>query len=428
MFTIVYTHRREKLPPGAANVTLLRWLTATMFFMLAVTTDAVGVIIPEAIRQHSLSMTAASAFHYATMGAVAITGIALGFLADRLGRKAIITIGLTIFGTACCLFAIGSRFEYFVVLLVASGCAIALFKIGALALLGDISTSTSNHTSNMNTLEGFAALGSIMGPAVITYFLAVGISWKYLYFFIGIFCLLLMLANLSARYPSAHGSQARRSPETPISLAQALHMLNSPHVLGLSMVIALYVATEVAVIVWMPTFLGDYHGSASGFAVYALTGFFMLRAAGRFFGAWILRQYAWQVVLLGASLAIAGCYLGSMVFGVGAAVYLLPLSGLFMSVIYPTLNSKGISCVPKSQHGSVAGVILFFTAVGAALSPLIMGAVSDFFGHVKYGFYLASGFSGLFSLCMLYNWLYNPTQALLQQSDSHEYQTHSTSR
>ena len=30
-----------------------------------------------------------------------------------------------------------------------------------------------------------------------------------------------------------------------------------------------------------------------------------------------------------------------------------------MSIMYPTLNSKGISCFPKSQHGAAAGVILF---------------------------------------------------------------------
>ena len=48
-----------------------------------------------------------------------------------------------------------------------------------------------------------------------------------------------------------------------------------------------------------------------------------------------------------------------------------------MSIMYPTLNSKGISCFPKSQHGAAAGVILFFTAAAAALGPLAMAAVSD---------------------------------------------------
>ena len=68
---------------------------------------------------------------------------------------------------------------------------------------------------------------------------------------------------------------------------------------------------------------------------------------------------------------------------------------LFMSVIYPTINSKGISCLPKSEHGAGAGVILFFTCLSAVLAPLAMGAVSDAMGGPKYGFVLATGFAAL---------------------------------
>jgi len=100
----------------------------------------------------------------------------------------------------------------------------------------------------------------------------------------------------------------------------------------------------------------------------------------------------------------------------------LPLSGLFMSVIYPTLNSKGISCFPKMQHGAVAGVILFFTAAGAAIGPLAMGAVSDLFGHdARMGFVLAACFSGLLFAGLLLNWIFNPTKKRLQQLDISEY-------
>jgi len=67
----------------------------------------------------------------------------------------------------------------------------------------------------------------------------------------------------------------------------------------------------------------------------------------------------------------------SVAGGMNWAVYLLPLSGLFMSVVYPTLNSKGISCLPKAEHGAAAGVILFFTCVSAVLAPLAIGAVAD---------------------------------------------------
>ncbi|HRH77293.1 MAG TPA: MFS transporter, partial [Cellvibrionaceae bacterium] len=94
-------------------------------------------------------------------------------------------------------------------------------------------------------------------------------------------------------------------------------------------------------------------------------------------------------------------------------VYLLPLSGLFMSMVYPTLNSKGISCFPKHRHGAIAGVLLFFTALAAALGPLAMALMGDYGGDVRFGFYLAAAFAlGLFAL-MAYNLWANPTAARL---------------
>jgi fucose permease len=134
-----------------------------------------------------------------------------------------------------------------------------------------------------------------------------------------------------------------------------------------------------------------------------------------------MERWRWTTVLVVFSGAILICFLGAMFGGADATVYLLALSGLFMSVIYPTLNSKGISCFPKAEHGAVAGVILFFTCAGAALGPLAMGAVSDMFGGLRAGFVLATAFAGLLFLGLFYNWIANPTRALLQQSDATEY-------
>jgi FHS family L-fucose permease-like MFS transporter len=115
------------------------------------------------------------------------------------------------------------------------------------------------------------------------------------------------------------------------------------------------------------------------------------------------------------------CFIGTVVGGPGAALYLLPASGLFMSIIYPSINSKGISCFPKSEHGAVAGVILFFTCISAVVGPLAMGAMSDAMGHPKYGFILATGFAGLLFAGLLVNWIFDPTHQLLKALDETEY-------
>jgi fucose permease len=398
------------------NVTLIKWLTYLMFLMFAMTSDAVGSVIPKIIEEFKLSLKAASAFHYVPMAAIALGAVMLGFMADRAGRKVTIICGLLLYGISSLLFAFGDSFGFFVVLLAFAGLGVSIFKVGALALVGDISKSTSEHTSLMNTVEGFFGVGAIIGPAIVALLLSRGLSWKYLYVFAACICALLIVISLSVRYPQTH-----KLSSTPINLTRTLKMMSNPYALGFSSLIMLYVAVEVAIYVWMPTYLQQYTGSATWLVAYALNIFFVLRAAGRFLGVWLLKHFAWNAVLSAFSFAIFCCFAGSLYGGVNSGVYLLPLSGLFMSVMYPTLNSKGISCFARDEHGAVAGVILFFTACAAAAGPLLMAAVSDSFGDIRHGFMLATVFAGLLFAGLLFNHLVNPARKRLQHLDQSEY-------
>jgi fucose permease len=398
------------------NLAAIKWLTYLMFMMFAMTTDSVGLIIPEVIEEFRLSMAAAGAFHYANMIAIALAAIFLGYLADKLGRKKTIILGLILFALNSYFFAAGNNFMFFIVLLAISGAAIGIFKTGALALVGDISRSTTEHTATMNTVEGFFGVGAIIGPAVVTWLLSRDFSWKWIYLIAGTICILLIVTALLVKYP-----KTVKSMDKPIDLKRTMGMMKDPYALGFSLGIFLYVAAECAIYVWMPTLFEGYTGSFIFVVAYATSIFFILRVIGRFMGAWVLARFNWTSVMALFSLAIFICFIGSMVGGLSYAVWLLPLSGLFMSMIYPTLNSKGISCFPKTEHGAVAGVILFFTCVAAAAGPWAMGYVSDRFGSPKYGFILATGFAGFLFVGTLLNWMSNPAAKRLAELDSSEY-------
>ena len=397
------------------NMAVVKTLTYLMFAMFAMTTDSVGIIIPEVIRTFQLSLTAAGTFQYATMAGIATAALLLGQLADRLGRRRSIIIGLTLFATASFLFAVGERFLFFAVLMGISGLAIGVFKTGALALIGDISTSTAQHTSIMNTAEGFFGVGAIVGPLILAQLLTAGLSWKWLYVIAGTMCVGLIVLAWLVRYP-----EAARSPEGS-GFRGTSRAIRNPYVLAFSMGVLLYVGVEAAIYVWMPTLLADYAGSTAWLATYSISVFFLLRAAGRFLGGWMLARVRWQTVLALCSGIILLCFIGSVTGGVGRAVFLLPASGLFMSVIYPTINSKGISCLPRTEHGAAAGVILFFTCVSAVLAPLAIGAVGDAFGDIAYGFWLATGFAALLFVGLLVNWLLDPTREVLEQLQLTDY-------
>src|SRR5204863_5875078 len=113
-----------------ANMAGLKILTYLMFAMFAMTTDSVGIIIPEIIKTFRLSLTAAGTFQYATMAGIALAGLFLGQLADKFGRRSTIILGLTLFAVASCLFVAGDSLSSFAVLLAISGVAIGVFKTG----------------------------------------------------------------------------------------------------------------------------------------------------------------------------------------------------------------------------------------------------------------------------------------------------------
>ena len=407
-------------PRPVAGSPFLKPLTYMMFMTFAMTTDSVGVIIPELIRRFHLSLAAAGAFHYASMAGIALAGLGLGALADRLGRKTTIVLGLSLFAATAFAVLAGHTFPYFVILLFVAGAAIGLFKTAALALIGDLSTSTAAHTRTMNRAEGFFGVGAILGPAIVTQLLVHGAPWTWLYFVAGTLCLLLTALALRARYP-----QPRQTHHTPTTAARTLKtlwtILSDPYGLAFSAGAMLYVGVETAIYVWMPTLLHAYSGPLGWLSAYALTAFFVLRAGGRFLGDRMLARLRWTTVLALASGAVLVCFAAALTGGVAVAVVALPASGLFMSVIYPTLNSKGISGFRKTEHGAIGGIILFFTCLSAIVSPLAMGLIADRTGNPASGFMLATGLAALLFAGLAVNALRDPSARRLGERDASEY-------
>ncbi len=393
-------------PTGSAALT---GLTCVMFLMFAMTTDSAGVIIPQIIRQFRIGLAEAGAFHYAVMAGIALSGLGLGFLADRLGRKVTILLGLGLYAVDACLFIAGDSFAGFFGLLFVSGAAVGIFKTGALALIGDLAPTARAHTRLMNLVEGCFGIGAIIGPAIVTQLILSGVSWRWLYLGVGLMGLVLFAIAASARYPAQ-----KHSEDAPASFSVSLRLLRDPHALAFSLAAMVYVGVEAAIYVWMPTLLAGYHGSLAVLALYALPVFFALRAAGRFVGSALLARWSWTRVLTFSTGAILCCFMASLAGGVAVAVVALPVSGLFMSVIYPTLNSKGISCFVHAEQGAASGVILFFTCVGAVIAPLAMGWVSDRFGGAEAGFALAAVLAALLFAAAIVNAIWDPSRPRLE--------------
>jgi len=395
---------------------MLKALVFLMFAAFAMTTDSVGTVIPQVIREFHLGLTAAGSFQYASMSGIGLAAIGLGFLADRIGRRRTILFGLALFCASSALFALGHRFGFFVMLLFVAGLGIGIFKAGALALIGDISRSTREHASIMNLIEGFFGVGAIIGPAIVITLLSAGASWKWIYLIAAGLCLLLIAGTLLAPFPRPLAPPAQAADPR-----DALKLLGDPLAMFFAALLMLYVGAEAAIYVWAPTYFAGYHGANAWLATYTVSIFFVLRAAGRFVGAWLLARLNWTIVLVICSCAMTVLFWIAVAGGRGVAAYALPATGLFMSVLYPTINSTGINCFDRRQHGSIAGFLLFFTCISAVLAPLAMGAAGDVFGTSDYSMILGGLFATLLAALCLWNWARRPAARRLAERNREDY-------
>jgi fucose permease len=117
-------------------------------------------------------------------------------------------------------------------------------------------------------------------------------------------CALLIVTAASIRYPAEERKQAQPS--------NAGSAITNRYVLAFSLGAFLYVAVESAVYVWMPTLIAGYRGDAVWLAAYSISIFFLLRAAGRFLGSWMLNRFPWTGVLALFSTLILACFAASV--------------------------------------------------------------------------------------------------------------------
>ena len=111
---------------------------------------------------------------------------------------------------------------------------------------------------------------------------------------------------------------------------------------------------------------------------------------GRFIAGVILRSVKWIYVLsvcliIVAIIVIIALPLANKVsidpniswLNAPLVVYLMPIMGLFLAPIYPTLNSTILSSLPKHMHSSMAGLIVVFSALGGTTGSIITGNIFE---------------------------------------------------
>lgn len=364
------------------------------YFVFAILLNSVGAVILQVQRNFEVTKSAASILEGFKDLPIAIASFILASFLPKYGYKKSMLTGLIMVAIICFIMPFANDFWYFKLLFFIIGVSFALIKVTVYATIGLITKNTKEHSSFMSSLEGFFMIGVLLGNVLFSLFIddnnPKSELWLNVYWILGGLSVLAFLFLYFTRLDESKAKADTKSLSEDFIAMMKLIVL--PLVLVFIASVFFFVLIEQSFQTWTPTFYENILKVPASMSIQAgavLAGAF---AIGRFLAGFVLQRIKWFYVVIICIVCCAALVLISLPLSKGLSVndniswlnaplvvYVFPLMGIFLSPIYPAINSVILSSLPKYMHSSMSGLIVVFSALGGTTGSIITGNVFEHF-------------------------------------------------
>jgi fucose permease len=373
------------------NKILIVGLILLTFFVISFLTNILGALNPTVSASYTLSETMAGFLPFAFFIAYGVMSIPSGLLVERWGEKKMMILAFLLAFAGALMFALYPVFNVFVVSLFTIGTGMAALQVVINPLLR-VSGGEANFAFNSVMAQLIFGLASFISPQMYSYLSTnidqgnmqkplIGImsnlvpqsmSWVSVYWVFAFLALIMIVVIAMVKFPRVE----LQDDEKAGSRESYLELFKNKYVILFFLGIFAYVGTEQGISYWMSKFLGNYHGfDPDTTGADAVSYFWGLMTIGGVLGLVLLKLLDSKVVLRWFTVLAMISVAAGLFGGPQVSLWAFPISGFFLSVMYPVIVSLGLNSVAR-HHGSFAGILMTGIAGGAVVQILI-GGISD---------------------------------------------------
>lgn len=346
------------------------------FFAFGFVDNIKGPALPNLLQELNFSYSEGGGILFGAYLGFVIATLLAGPISDRFGNRLILfaaglfialgTVGLSTFSTYGLLF--GS--------MLVIGLGTGSIEVGGNGLI--VALHRQAQARFLNLLATFHGVGAMIAPLYAAWILTSGGGWRQVFLYSLPLAVLMVMIFLVTPGPAA----SKREPQ-PFDWAMLRRTGFSRTMLTFYVAIGLYVATELGIAAWIVEYLIKSKGLAQTTASYYLSGYFAFVIIGRLLGSIFVERIGYLRSVLLALVGTLLCILGAL-FAPPALAFLLPLSGLFCSIIFPTITAA-VSHLHAQNTGTLLGLLFTAAGIGGTLGPATIGVAGDLVG-MQWGF------------------------------------------
>jgi fucose permease len=345
----------------------LIYLSFLFMCLFAVPDSTRGVFLPFIKAQYQVTDTQLGLISSLASLSFLIAMLSAAIIAERKGYRFLIRMGFSIQILSIVLLRFASSFTMVLAFytFLSIGCALVLYAINTIIPQLPI----ANHAYYMNWTHCMYGIVASTCTVVFGWVLGTGVYWKTPYYAIALLLVVGILVNQKSEYPEITISKGvKKGPG----------LLRQPIIYAYIVIFGFFVSAEAGLISWSIYYYHQAYQMDTGIASLLAAGFLINVSIGRIIGSRFLERFnhfhmvqVTQIIVI--IMVTAGLLLGKN------GVWLLPLSGLFFSINYPTMLVT-ISYKIKNQTQRAVGLITGLSGSIVFVMHLTLGRISDSFG------------------------------------------------
>ena len=371
------------------------WLTAAAFFGFLVfgfTDNLKGPTLPEILDNLVINYSTGGTILLGSYVGFVVASFSAGLLAEARGVKSVLLVAAASLLIGVGGFSFASSAVLLTLFMLFQGIGMGALELGCNSLIVQLHAADKGRYLNLMAVTH--GLGATLAPLYAGWLLANEQSWRSVFrwdiVLIGLLIAFFVLMRLPPR---------RSDIEKNLTMRELGSTAFSPTLLLFYFAITCYVAVEISIGAWLVEYLQQIHGLGVSQSTLALSLFFGLVMVGRLVGSVVVDRIGY----LRAVVIAMAC--GTLCIGIGLfvpqAFWMLPVSGLFLSIIFPTLTAA-VSNVFTTNVSAILGLLFTFAGLGGIFGPWVVGLAADRVGiQPGFGLILLFGIMTLLSVLKL---------------------------
>jgi FHS family glucose/mannose:H+ symporter-like MFS transporter len=339
------------------------------FFVFGFTDNLKGPTLPAMLAELNFSYGTGGNIFFGEYLGFLIATLITGILADRFGLKSVILLagvflGIGISGYSAFSSAILLSGSLFII-----GMGLGALELGPNAII--VSLHHKRKGLYLNLMSVLHGLGSLLAPLFAGWLLSLSVSWRVVYRWDLALVALFVVIFIFLRFPKAE-------EKSQIDFRHIPQIAFKGDLPWFYVAICFYVAAEIGMGSWLVTFLQDVREVSVAASSQALSLFFAMVMVGRFIGGFFVQRIGYLRSILLVTIGGLLCVTIGL-FGPRETFFLLPMTGFFLSIVFPTLTAA-VSDIHTENGNTILGVLFTFAGVGGLIGPWLIGWGSDLFG------------------------------------------------